>query len=91
MRSMQKLKERALAVPIVALVLWTPPLVHVFSAEGRIAGIPVLYVYFFGGWALLIVLGGMAARRLCQAGRDTAQAEAEDERRPPVPSDGSAE
>jgi hypothetical protein len=49
------LTERALALMLVALFLWTPPLVGMFSLDGMVFGLPILFVYFFAGWAVLII------------------------------------
>jgi hypothetical protein len=64
MQRLERLSERALVVPIAAFLLLMPPLLTLFEGEGRFLGIPLLYLYLFGVWALFIVVARIAARRL---------------------------
>ncbi|OSQ46902.1 hypothetical protein [Thalassospira alkalitolerans] len=50
----RKLTERAFTLALVAFFAWIPPLVGVFSLKGSIFGLPILFIYFFAGWAFLI-------------------------------------
>ncbi|WP_052065278.1 hypothetical protein [Thalassospira australica] len=56
---------------LVALFLWLPPIVGMFSLDGTILGLPILFVYFFAGWAILIALCAILTRAL----RSAAQAD----------------
>lgn len=42
--------ERLVAVFMLGAALFTPPLLAVFSRDGAVAGIPVLFLYVFGAW-----------------------------------------
>lgn len=44
------------AVFLLGCLLFNYPLMSVFSVEGRIFGVPVLFAYLFGAWATLIAL-----------------------------------
>jgi hypothetical protein len=55
--------ERSLALFLLGLALFTPPLLTVFSRDGTGFGIPALYLYVFAAWALLILLMGLSAAR----------------------------
>ena len=46
--------QRLLALFLIACLLLNFPLLSLFSTEGMIWGIPLLYVYLFLAWALLI-------------------------------------
>lgn len=48
--------ERSLALFLLGLVLFSPPLLSLFDAERFIAGVPLLYLYLFAAWAALIGL-----------------------------------
>lgn len=64
--------ERCLALFLLGLLLLSPPLLSLFSREHFIGGIPLLYVYLFCAWGLLIVLIGATAagaRRSRRGGR----------------------
>ncbi|WP_147251979.1 hypothetical protein [Thalassospira profundimaris] len=52
---------------LAALFLWIPPLVGMFSLDGMVFGLPILFVYFFAGWAILIVFCGLLTRALRNA------------------------
>lgn len=55
--------DRLIAVFLLGLLLLTPPLLAIFNIERLIFGIPILYLYLFGGWALLVGLVALVLRR----------------------------
>ena len=48
--------ERLVALFLFGVLLFTPPFLGIFNSPARIAGLPVLYLYLFAAWTLLIVL-----------------------------------
>jgi hypothetical protein len=50
--------EQFLALFVLGALLLLPPILVIFSKPVRLLGIPVLYLYLFFAWAVLI---GMAA------------------------------
>ncbi len=64
MITMNKLKERATVLPVIAFILLTPPILMVFNSAQLIWGIPVLYIYTFLIWGLLIAAGFFLTRAL---------------------------
>ena len=52
---------------LVALFIWLPPITGMFSLDGTILGLPILFVYFFAGWAILIALCAVLTRALRSA------------------------
>lgn len=48
--------ERCLALFVLGLLVFNPPLLSLFSVDRVIGGIPVLYVYLFVAWGALVVL-----------------------------------
>ncbi len=48
--------QRLIALFLIGCLLFNYPLLSLFSQEGMIWGIPVLYVYIFSAWAALIGL-----------------------------------
>lgn len=48
--------QRVVALFLLGNILFNYPLLALFNKPATIAGIPLLYVYVFGVWALLIVL-----------------------------------
>jgi hypothetical protein len=48
--------QRLAAVFLLGCVLFNYPLIALFNKPGEIADIPLLYLFLFGAWALLIVL-----------------------------------
>jgi len=55
--------ERLVALALLGLLLFNYPLLSLFSTDGRVLGVPVLYAYLFTSWAVLIVLMALAVRR----------------------------
>ena len=56
--------ERLVALALLGLLLFNYPLLSLFSTEGTILGVPVLYAYLFTVWAVLLVAVALAVRRL---------------------------
>jgi hypothetical protein len=48
--------ERLVALFLLGVLLFTPPLLGIFNSPARVFGIPALYLYLFAAWTLLIVL-----------------------------------
>ncbi len=57
--------ERMVALFLLGLAMFTPPLLDVFDAGAEVTvwGIPLLYLYLFAAWAVLIGFMAMAAER----------------------------
>jgi membrane protein implicated in regulation of membrane protease activity len=66
-----KLTERALVLALTAFLAWVPPLVGIFSLDGTLWGMPVLFVYFFVSWAVFIALCARITRKLRQSVQQT--------------------
>lgn len=58
--------DRLIALFLVALVAFNPPLLRVFGAGDTVLGVPLLYVYALGAWGVVIAL---SARLLERGGR----------------------
>lgn len=48
--------ERLVALFILGVVCLSPPLMLIFDSQTRVFGVPLLYLYLFGIWAILIIL-----------------------------------
>ena len=59
--------ERSLGLFALGLLVFNPPLLSIFSVEVMLFGLPLLYLYLFAAWAVLIALlalnAGPGARR----------------------------
>ena len=60
----RKARDRAMILPLVGLILLTPPVAGVFQLEAKIAGVPFTAIYLFAVWALLIAGAAALSRRL---------------------------
>jgi hypothetical protein len=60
----RKARDQALILPLVGLILLTPPVAGVFQLEAKIAGVPFAVIYLFVVWALLIAGAAVLSRRL---------------------------
>ncbi|WP_211217843.1 hypothetical protein [Fodinicurvata sediminis] len=54
---------RSVALFLLTLLLLNPPLLLVFDQAVQFFGLPLLFVYFFVSWALVILLIGLGTRR----------------------------
>ena len=57
-------RDAALILPAFGALLFLPPLVGVFATDARILGVPLIVVWLFAAWGLLIFLAWRLARRL---------------------------
>ncbi len=48
--------QRLVAVFLLGCVLFNYPLLSLFNKPWKILGVPLLYIYIFGAWALLIAV-----------------------------------
>ena len=55
--------QRLAAIFLMGCILLNYPILSLFTRPARIAGIPLLYVYLFGTWALLIGLMALVIER----------------------------
>lgn len=57
-------EARALLLPIIAALMIMPPVVFVFDREAHWFGMPVIVVYLFALWGLVIIGTSVLSRRL---------------------------
>jgi hypothetical protein len=55
--------QRLVALCLLGLVLFSYPVLAVFNVQATVAGIPVLYAYFFVAWGALIGLIALVIER----------------------------
>jgi hypothetical protein len=51
------------ALALLGFLLFNYPLLSLFSTDGRVAGVPLLYAYLFVSWGLLIGLMAFVVRK----------------------------
>ncbi len=56
MHSSEIAGERLVTLFILGVLLLSPPFLFIFDTPSEVAGIPVLYLYLFSAWAVLILL-----------------------------------
>ena len=59
-----KISERSVGLFLLGGLAFSPPLLFIFSAGRSILGVPLLYLYLFVAWFVLIVLVGLLAGRV---------------------------
>ena len=55
--------QRLAALFLLGCALFNYPLLALFNRSGEVFGIPLLYVFLFGGWLLLIGLMALTIER----------------------------
>ncbi|HEY0835916.1 MAG TPA: hypothetical protein VGE72_18575 [Azospirillum sp.] len=55
--------DRLFAVLLLGLVAFNPPLLRVFGAGDTVLGLPLLYVYIFAVWAVVILFTALHVER----------------------------
>lgn len=61
-------REFATLLPLVGAFFLVSPVILVFAAPMTVLGIPLILVYLFGVWALLIGSAALISRRLAREG-----------------------
>jgi hypothetical protein len=56
--------DAAKILPVAAAILLLPPFILIFAAPATIAGVPLIIVYVFGIWAVIVVAAWLVARRV---------------------------
>ena len=56
------IRERLIALFLLGVVMVLPPVLQVFNQPVRVLGVPVLYLYLFAAWAVLILWTAAVAR-----------------------------
>ena len=56
MFSQSYLAERLVYLFLVGLIIFQYPVLSLFNVNWKLAGIPVLFLYLFGSWVVIIVL-----------------------------------
>ncbi len=56
-------EPRFIALCMLGLVLFNFPVLALFNVDATVFGVPLLYAYLFGAWALLIALMAYVAER----------------------------
>ena len=60
-----RVRDAAVLLPVLGLVLVMPPAITLFAAAGAgVGGVPLIVVYVFGTWLGLIVAAAVLSRRL---------------------------
>ncbi len=57
-----RVSTRLLLLAALALALFNYPLLSVFDRDALVLGVPLVWLYLFGCWTLLIVLVGLTVR-----------------------------
>lgn len=57
-------RSAAVVLPLLGLFLLVPPLIALFAVPVRIAGVPLIVVYLFGVWLVLVLVAALLARWL---------------------------
>lgn len=60
----QGIRDVATALPIVAIFLVAPPIIHIFAKPVLVAGLPLIVVYVFSWWAAVVAAAFLVAGRL---------------------------
>ena len=55
--------QRLVALFLLGCLLFSYPLLALFDGGGDVFGVPRLFAYLFGAWALLIVLVALVVER----------------------------
>jgi len=57
-----RVNTRLVVLAVLAFGLFNYPLLSVFDVDVLVLGVPLVWLYVFGCWALLILLVGLAVR-----------------------------
>lgn len=55
--------EKLVALFVLGVALFTPPWLGIFNYPRQVLGIPLLYLYLFAAWAVLIAITALIVER----------------------------
>jgi hypothetical protein len=55
--------QRLVALFVLGCVLFSVTVLGIFGRGGTVLGVPLLYVYLFGAWAVLVALMAIVVER----------------------------
>lgn len=58
----ERTSTRLVVLAVLAFALFNYPLLHLFDVDALVLGVPLVWLYVFGSWALLIGLVALAVR-----------------------------
>lgn len=56
------LGDRLIALFLLGILLLTPPAMAIFNVDRLVFGIPLLFLYLFGAWILIVLLMAIVLR-----------------------------
>jgi hypothetical protein len=56
------LGDRLIALFLLGVLLLTPPTMAIFNVDRLVFGIPLLFLYLFGAWLLIVMLVALLLR-----------------------------
>jgi hypothetical protein len=59
----ERATSRLVAIFVLGFLLFAPPLISVFDRNTRVIGVPLLWLYLFLAWGLVIGLIAVTVRR----------------------------
>jgi len=77
----QGVRDAALVLPFVATILLMPPVILIFAVPAQLGGIPLIAIYIFLAWAVVVASAFLIARRIAAPAPADSSDEADDERR----------
>ncbi len=60
----RKLRDRAMVLPVVGMVLLLPPVASTLAVPISVFGVPLIVIYLFGVWAVLVWFARQLAHRV---------------------------
>ncbi len=64
-----RLRDAAVVLPILGLLLLMPPMITLFVDRYDVSGVPLIVAYLFGVWIALIVCAALLARAIARSNR----------------------
>lgn len=74
-----RLRDAAMLLPAIGTFLFLPPAITLFVGTGTLGGVPLIVLYLFGVWLVLIACAAVLARRLADPPPPAADAPPSDE------------
>ncbi len=76
--------ERLVGLFLIGAIGFSPPVLTLFNKPALVAGVPLLYLYLFALWVLLVALAGVVVMQLMPNGEIKPPPPANEELPPPA-------
>lgn len=72
-RRARHIGDMATILPVMTILLFMPPLILVFATPRTVFDVPLIVIYLYFVWALVILVNFVVVRKMTRAGKESGE------------------